>query len=622
MKLLKLIAPLLGAALLAGLAGCGSDNRESSSTGSLVASQACIACHTSKLSPVTGNSIVTEWLNSAHNFRNGAACPDCHAPNGHPSSGLIPSIPETDTVCIRCHTSKTMKTFVAHFGTISTVSYLGTPNVLVSDANPVTNPADAFGCRGCHNPHDTTSLINVNKQWAQSKHGARVDPAFNEDPFVKTTNCNRCHSATGFRYYMTTGKQTPITPAILGAYSSAKEVIGCTACHNTYNWTRLTSNPSFVNFSTPYVRAANVGKRFPGTLSFGTANADLGDSNLCTPCHGGRYSALSTTGTPPKPRTDPHYFPSAGVMYMKIGFINFTSQSAVLPFVNATTGSLPTSAIAASTYGKTLVSSEDLSGGVTSTHRRLGTKAIIGDHGITADKGLDTGGPCVTCHMAGGHSFKINADSYNKVCINCHTSERGEPLNANNFLEAFVDENQDQMFSAISLGVKLLESRYNITVMRDSRGNPLDLEEPEIATWRNATDPLNKAADFTKNAAGATLSAAEETKLRGAAFNLMMGLKESASFVHARSYMRRVIYDAIDFLDDGAMNMSVGKTALSTLGQTVLDRAGNIAFKKGTKAFVTNTSGPLDPGTTPAMTYIIGFDRTFGTWTPPQRERP
>ena len=629
MKASKLIIPVLGAVFVAGLSACSSDTREGTGTASLLASQACISCHTSKLSPVTGNAIVTEWLASAHNTRNGAACPDCHAVNGHPSSGLIPSIPGTDSVCLGCHTAVTMKTYAAHFGTISTASYLGRPDALFVDSNPVTSPANAFGCRGCHNPHDTTSLINVNKQWATSKHAGIADLPFNGDPdFLKNTTCNRCHTSTGFRYYVTNG-QNPITTAVLGKFSSSlknnsvKEVVGCSTCHNTYNWTRLTSNAAFVNFSVPYVRAANVSKRYPGILTAGAVNSDVGDSKLCIPCHGGRYSALTLSSG--KQRTDPHYFPSAGVMYMKIGYIDFVPQSTVLPAVAAVTGPTPTGAIPATTYGRTLVSSEDIgtgttTGGVTSTHRKLGTKAINGNAPFVPGF-LDSGGPCVTCHLAGGHSFKITGDSYNKVCINCHTSERGLPLNAENFLTAFVDENGEQMNSAFLLGVKLLETRYNITVRADSAGTPVNLDDPEISTLRKFSDPT-QSADFTKNAAGATLSAAEENNLRGAAFNIMIGFKENASFVHGRTYMRRLLYDAIDFLDDGIINMSVGATALSPLGQTVLDSAGNVAFRKGTKAFVTDTSGPLDPGTSSSMTYIIGFDRTTGSWTPALRERP
>jgi hypothetical protein len=624
--MLSLLAALL-------LGGCGSGNREgSSATLAQQASAACIGCHNSAVSPVTGNLIVAEWANSAHNFRNGASCNNCHNVDGHPNNGSIPAIPNNG-VCVNCHTAATMTTYAAHFSKDSP-SYLGFDNVARTLVNPANSPnnTSAASCNGCHNPHDMSTLLAVNQQWAASAHADTTDDPFKEQAFIKNTTCNRCHSGTGFRYYMTIGKQVPITTAILGQYSSAREVIGCSSCHTDYSWNRLATDkrpasptftpPKFANFSTPYARFANVGKYFPGNLNNPTLSGagvfDVGDTKLCIPCHSGRSgrTGASVSAAINSP-TDPHYFPAAGVMYMKIGYINFVPQSTVLPAVAA---SATLSAIPASTYGKSLISSDDLAGGVTSTHRKLGTTAINGDShnpSFFVPGNLDSGGPCVTCHMTAGHTWQITGDTYNRVCINCHTSERGTPLNASNFLGAFVDENRDQMNNALALAVKLLETNYDITVQL------ADIESPQEASFvRKSTGAAINWTTFTTDTHGNTLSAAQLTNLKGAMFNIQLGYKENTAFLHARSYSRRFIYDAIDWLDDSVINMSVGATALGPIGQTVLDSAGNIAFKKGTKAFVTDTNGPLDPGTTASMTYLIGFDRTFGTWTPPERERP
>jgi hypothetical protein len=640
MKKLRLVATLAGLALMAVLAGCGSDKREGSSPAQVVASQACIACHNGTVSPVTGNLVVQEWLASAHSSApGGAGCNDCHQVGTHPANGAIPNLPNV-TVCVTCHTRTVgMSTQAAHFSNRS-ASYLGLPLARLSDTlvNPATGNPQSSSCNGCHNPHDMTSLLSVNRQWAQSGHAAVNEDAFKEQIFIKNTTCNRCHTATGFRYYMTNG-QTAITIPQLGRYSSAKEVISCNACHTNYSWKRISTDPAvtnFVNFSTPYAKFANVTKRIPGSTN---PTPSIGDSKLCVPCHAGRTGArvgaainLATPATAP---FDSHYFPAAAVMYGKIAFIDFVPQATVLPAVGAVAaapGIQPTGAIAATTYGKSLITSEDLTGGVTSTHRKLGTTAINGDSHNPAffvPGNLDSGGPCVVCHMTGGHTLAFDdktfaTDTYNKVCINCHTSERGLPLNAGNYMEAFVDENRVQMFDALALAVNLLQQNYDIGInISDDEA----LESPqEVSFTRFSTGVPLTGANWTAYLAtgpGAALTATQIYMLKGALFNVIVSYKDAGSFLHARSLTRRVIYDAIDFLDDGIINQSVGTTAQAqSQAGTALTNPVFGKFVKDTRAFVTNTDGPLFGNTTPSMTYVIGFDRTTGSWTPALRERP
>ena len=460
--------------------------------------------------------------------------------------------------------------------------------------------------------------------------------------FIKNTTCNRCHTATGYRYYVTNG-QTSITTALLGRYSSAKEVVACFACHTNYSWKRLPTDPAvtnFINYSTPYPRFANVTKSIPGS-NFPTP--DIGDTKLCVPCHGGRsgarsgaaipFPATTATATPP---FDSHYFVAAATMYGKIGFINFTTQSHILPAVAAVAaapGVQPLGAIPATTYGKTLITSEDISGGVTSTHRKLGTTAINGDSHNPAffvPGNLDSGGPCVTCHMTAGHTLTLNdpahaTDSYNKVCINCHTSELGVPLNASNFMEVFVNENREQELDALRLAVNLLEQKYDITINLNEPAQAF--EDPELVSFKQLSNglPLSGAnwTAYVTTGPGSTLTPAEIYKLKGAMFNVILTFKENCSFIHARTLTRRLMYDSIDFLDDRSINLSVGSTAIaqSLIGTAATNRVFG-KFVKDTRAFVTNTDGPFFGTTTASMTYIIGFDRNTGSWFPASRERP
>jgi hypothetical protein len=63
----------------------------------------------------------------------------------------------------------------------------------------------------------------------------------------------------------------------------------------------------------------------------------------------------------------------------------------------------------------------------------------------------------------------------------------------------------------------------------------------------------------------------------GTAFNYNLLLREPGAVAHNRYYSRRLIYDAIDWLDDGAMNYSVFAT-LNALGPDKTYKADAITF--------------------------------------------
>jgi hypothetical protein len=95
----------------------------------------------------------------------------------------------------------------------------------------------------------------------------------------------------------------------------------------------------------------------------------------------------------------------------------------------------------------------------------------------------------------------------------------------------------------------------------------------------------------------------------GACFNINLLTKEPAAYVHARTYVRRLLYDTIDFLDDGTINLTVGATAQAqsaVVGSPVFG-----LYVKGTTA--------TDPATTESMTYLLGYNRTSGAWNTPER---
>jgi hypothetical protein len=103
---------------------------------------------------------------------------------------------------------------------------------------------------------------------------------------------------------------------------------------------------------------------------------------------------------------------------------------------------------------------------------------------------------------------------------------------------------------------------------------------------------------------------ADKTKLMGAVSNVVFFKREPGAYAHARTYSRRLMYDTIDYLDDGVLNMSVSATAIAT-SPTV--------YGKGATAFTDGTLTTLAPGTTEAMVYLIKWSRSTGAWSTPER---
>jgi hypothetical protein len=50
----------------------------------------------------------------------------------------------------------------------------------------------------------------------------------------------------------------------------------------------------------------------------------------------------------------------------------------------------------------------------------------------------------------------------------------------------------------------------------------------------------------------------------GAAFNFNLLDHDAGAYAHNRMYVKRLVYDSIDWLDDGVMNYSVGATLTAT----------------------------------------------------------
>ncbi|MCM0082761.1 hypothetical protein L4X63_14295 [Geomonas sp. Red32] len=491
-------------------------------------------------------------------------------------------------------------------------------------------------CTTCHNPSESTLQAAAREAWAESAHGETTGAAWmpgsghlwrnagattDFSQVIPKNDCQRCHTADGFAQFADS-KFTNITPVDTAANAVVNSPLNCNTCHTNNSFDRRSvvslaaaaygNGKTYASYPAPdstvgvgvatFYNISTVDKVTGLTVKARTAVKfpDVGESNMCNSCHSGRLGgatlvqavnnglSLSNSGF-----QNSHYLAASGLMYAKVGFTAFTSASAT---------------IGSSTYGKTLTSSLDMNGGVSSTHRNLGTPAIVGDHSIVAGT-LDENGPCITCHMRAklsgaqanrpdaGHKLEINADAYNQVCINCHTSEGSATgpvaLDSTNFLQKFVEPNQNAFQVSLNLAIKLLKDNYNISY--NSAAYPYFYDE---SLPLDSKGNKQSVTDWTR---GGTLSNASALKLEGACLNINLLSREPAAFVHARSYVRRLVYDTIDFLDNGTIDLSVATTA-STVDPT--------NFGAGATAYTDGTLGTFATGTTEGMLYLKAWNRS------------
>lgn len=562
MSIKKLCIMLLSAVSLAAfLSGCGSDNKEGNVNLGVVAKSdesGCRVCHSTTLDPAISSPIVQDYLASPHNttshYPGGIGCQGCHGGGAqHNGVGPIPyPNPDAAGKCFECH-QKYLP--AAHFTSTGTSAmYVGVDK----------------SCKPCHAPHKNNKTPQ-HTEWAESGHGKVTGEAWSHYDFTIRDTCNSCHTAAGFAKVVNNNftDKKALSTTTLG-----KQPLRCDGCHSSNDYKNSVRQLSSA-YSAPYTPSLGASKAFPG-------KDVIGNSQLCIPCHAGLDSgasveALDETKMNNTSFINSHYMAAAGLMYVKNGFTGFID---------------PATVIGTSTYGKSLTSDAD-GGALTSTHRKLGTTAIRGDShnpSFFVAGNLDSNGPCITCHMPkAGHTWEINANSFNDVCVNCHSAEGTTTLTADNFKTVFIEEQGAVFQDALDLALATLKSKYNISYNQALYPYFYD----------DSLSTVGAVKDWTR---GGALTGAEAKKLMGACFNINVLKRDPAAFAHARTYARRLIYDSIDFLDDKTINMSVGATAIAY---------DSVLYVKGLAANSSNT--------TEAFKYLAGYNRTSNAWNALER---
>lgn len=373
-------------------------------------------------------------------------------------------------------------------------------------------------CRDCHNPHNAD--LTINRQWARSGHGGYIlkkkEAATNvytaavEDADAPAwihynwkrpgrAACQRCHTSTGFRNMANDpANYNPANNTFI-ATGGQSELLYCWACH--------TSNTGNLRNPGQFISPSTTAYLFPSGRSFPTDSSQnnyIAGSIICINCHSGRQ-----TGEYIKGQTFPysgnfgsfnsHYLVAGGILFRTIGY-EFSGRNYDNPAFFR--------------------------------HDQIGTQL---------QSGTGSNGPCVSCHMRGeaNHLFSpvekdestgqiISIPANEKVCSKCHTGQYA-------LTPAKLNEEEEEYEAAVDALRAALQSQgicwssgypYFYTV------SGLDCSTTPYTGWQNA-DTL------------------------GAAFNLNVFKHEPGAFAHNRYYTKRLIYDSIDFIYNGALDGDV-----------------------------------------------------------------
>jgi hypothetical protein len=428
----------------------------------------------------------------------------------------------------------------------------------------VVRSSSATACYDCHGHEAKTETnpgstgLTIHKDWAQSAHAGRVLAAkytatagladaattvalamnagaiddadlggpgwvhYNWDDTASRGSCQACHTSTGISNYLI--QQTPDLTGYdaTGANNRFTHLSGWSATGGSPQNELLYCWGCHSNAGTGALRNTSQ-----AILTFTDPNnnpiviTNAGNSSACIVCHGGRGSAGEAILTPSS-RFNGHHAPTAGFLYSEqthIGF-EYPGQSYANPAFFA--------------------------------HDEIGANAA---------------GPCASCHMGPSasdgkpsHSFAaltesggvITAINNQALCNTCHT-----PGGSFEITPAVMEEERNGFHQASTILNNYLQ---NVT------GYTNYLNANIITTF--ATAPENAYRAYQNGKIGGTLGGTF-----GATVITARAGEEPCAYVHNRFYIKRLVFDSIDWMLDGAINNTITLSA-----QTIIDYPEAVAW--------------------------------------------
>ena len=511
----------------------------------------CRQCH-STVTP----QLVTEYLESPHNgainctgchsdhsvIAQLTVCQNCHAAafSGNGIHAIFATL--QPDVCAKCHTTHNPRSGATsgHFNGYTSYANPGyhasyvTPRTLCSNCH--LTQADNFTFKT-----EDPDMKEQRLAWSASGHGDVFGDAVSNQPKndwkrlgqagidyadgANVQDCVRCHTPSGYLQYLNSGFSNVAPVGSAGDQTS--EPLSCNICHTeafvygemqNYMYTNVLDTGAAVSY---YNFSSQATKKIYNWVIYN----DLGESNVCMPCHTGRQAGstitkaanagLDFTNTP---FLDAHSMAAGAVLFKKAGYSAFKTG------LNYT------------------------------------------DPGVHTFGGADQG-PCVVCHLdssafvfgfSKNHSFtplvKNEAGAVtaiaNPACYDCHEGEGN--LLSPDILNTLQAQYQASL-RALAAQLALKQMHYNANI------GPYFFNSADDTTPANAvTNWLNK-------------------HVMGAAFNLHLLTKENSAYIHNPRITRLLVYDSIDQLDNGVIDASV-KATLNALPADTEYKAATLLY--------------------------------------------
>lgn len=430
--------------------------------------------------------------------------------------------------------------------------------------NTTVNPNPCYDCHGHEFKANTRALVDrpergstVFTDWAQSAHAGKIMQAklgaaagksgtaqvdavmtagvrdtssknsgwghYNWDDTASRGTCQRCHTATGASNFM----KSPSTYDTTGNGNSfnhlsgwnktggspQQELLYCWGCH---------SNPGAAKLYKPGARTETYAAATAGSPPATVSYPDIQGSNVCMTCHVGREigqtikNDIDADGV--RGFINSHYLTAGAQLFGQSGY-TYAGRNYTAPVFFA--------------------------------HNKIGTAAA---------PGTGSNGPCVGCHMSTPNKHKFTNVSSSAsgltitstACATCHTGGRA-------LTGASLATEEEEYQAALTALDATLQSK-NIFFFKDA--NPYFFTAPYVSGGTN-TSYTNWAGPY-----GVTVW----RDVMGAAFNLNLLAHDPGGYAHNRFYAKRLIWDSIDFIDNGVLDNTVPATLIARLtGQTLID---------------------------------------------------
>lgn len=512
----------------------------------------CAVCHNPSLTLQHPGYSITDTKANPGLFY---VCVTCHTDGGlRPDLATFhaPIFTTTPNICVSCHNQHSLAVYptalpVPHINSVSSGQYFyrdaaysasyvtprtqcsychGTPAVFQNSTSAAAKARADWSASGKGDVQSVVWMNSSSHNWHASGT-VGVSPARSTNA---TTDCVRCHTSAGFTQYVMSNYST-LSPVGTVADKSA-EPLTCNGCHNSNFTVRTTGLPltAYYNYnSTATGQITLKFDKFYATDTYGNPPGpiDNAGSKACIPCHAGRESGSTI-----------HAAARAGLNFSNVGFVNSHYMSAAGTMYRSTGYEY-----AGLNYGY-------LSGfeNFEYQHPLIGTEYI---KFLANDYVGGTNGPCVGCHMTSPnkHKFSVFSSANNgavtkitsPICEICHAV--GVP-NAAPIRMTVADVNRYR--SDYSAALDALQA------LLFTKGIVYTSTYPYFYTTGNAP--------YTNWESGDIVYIGKGSDVMGAAFNFNLLKREPGAYVHNSVYTKRLLYDAIDFLDDGILNNTVSDT--------------------------------------------------------------